>query len=92
MAQFLPDLRGEFVSLVLGSIDGKADPAIVRAIRQLAEAVDRLEARLPAPGQTGAAPTVDPQARAEARLAQQQIQAIQGELQALAAQVAGLEP
>jgi hypothetical protein len=78
------------VPVTVGSLAGKADPAIVGAIQSLADAVNRLEPllRQAAPIAGG---TVDPVARAAAQLAQQQVQGLQKAVTDLQAAVAALQ-
>lgn len=69
------------MGISLGSLSGKADPAVLDALRQLADAVNRLEPLLSRPVVSAApAAAIDPEARAAARMMQQQIQAIKQQL------------
>lgn len=78
------------MAVSLGSLD-RVDRQVVDALRQLAEAVNALEARLDARARVTTA-SEDAQARAAAKLVEQQVQQVGKDLRALTARVAALEP
>lgn len=78
--------------VTLGSLAGKADPAIIRALEALAGAVSRLEGRVATAARPQAPATAtDPQARSAGRLVEQQVLALGQRVDQLAAAVAALE-
>jgi prefoldin subunit 5 len=81
-------MAGSAVSL--GSLTG-VDATTARALQTLAQAINQLQAQI---GRLETAPVAvgDPQARADVRLAEQQIQRLQRQVEQLQADVADLTP